>query len=479
MREFFDVCIIGSGFGGAVCGAKLSKAGRTTLILEHGKRWDKNTFQQTQDVKYLKEIYEEFEGENIKVSTGRCVGGGSLLYSASSLRTPSFVFEQKDKNGRRLWPSYYNRKVLNPYYEKVEKKLNVKQLLWSELPKRDGIFAKACNSAGYTCDRLRVAIVNCRNCGFCHTGCKFDRKQSLILNYIPEAEKNGAKIRAGCKALGIKKNNDGYVVTYKDLNNGGALNEVSARIVIVSAGAINSPALILHSKKFLENLSEQIGNNLSVNGNIFLSAYIPNEECDVYKGKAQGCITYAFSEEGFALESFGSLPIGAAVINQIRFRDAKKPYYWGLETKRLMKEYGRHLIGIAVVGLDGMDGRVYIDEKDNIRLSWSMSEKSKKLFDRAIARAKEIVESIGGELLITEPYQERGEVVTVHPLGTCRMAEDKSDGVVDANCQVFGNPNLYIVDGSVIPSPLGVNPSLTIAAVAERMSDYIIQKFHG
>jgi cholesterol oxidase len=144
-----------------------------------------------------------------------------------------------------------------------------------------------------------------------------------------------------------------------------------------------------------------------------------------------------------------------------------------------MKQYGKHLLGIAVIGLDGSDGTVSLDENDNIRLNWSMSEKSRKVFDKAIAKAKEIMESLGGELLITEPYQEMGEVITVHPLGTCRMAVDKSDGVIDSNCQVFGNPNLYIVDGSVIPSPLGVNPSLTIAAIAERASDYIVQKFQG
>ena len=142
-----------------------------------------------------------------------------------------------------------------------------------------------------------------------------------------------------------------------------------------------------------------------------------------------------------------------------------------------MKEYGRHLLGIAVIGLDGSDGSVFLDENENIKLIWSMSEKSRKVFDKAIVRAKEIVESLGGELLITEPYQEKGEVITVHPLGTCRMAGDKSDGVIDSNCQVFGNPNLYIVDSSAVPSPLGVNPSLTIAAIAERASDYIVQNF--
>ncbi|MBI5181257.1 MAG: GMC family oxidoreductase [Nitrospirae bacterium] len=476
MREFFDVCIIGSGFGGSICGAKLSKAGQTTLILEQGRRWDKNTFQQTQDIKYLKEIYEEFEGENIKVSTGRCVGGGSLLYSASSLRAPSSAFEQKNKNGMRLWPFDYNRKVLNPYYEKVEKKLNVKQLLWSEVPKKDGIFAKACNSAGYTCDRLRAAIVNCRNCGFCHTGCKFDRKQSLILNYIPEAEKNGARIKEECKALLVKRNEEGYLVVYKNLKSG-LSNEVSCKTVIVSAGAIQSPALMLRSKKYLDNLSDHVGKNLTANGNMFLAAHLPNEDCEVFKGKVQGSVTYAFWEEGFVLQGVGTLPISATVINRVRFNDAKKPYYWGIEMKRVMKEYGKHLLGIAVIGLDGSDGRVFIDENDNIKLNLSMSEKSRKVFDKAITRVKEIVESLGGELLITEPYQEIGEVVTFHPLGTCRMAVDKSDGVIDSNCQVFDNPNLYIVDGSVIPSPLGVNPSLTIAAIAERASDYIIQKF--
>lgn len=478
MREFFDVCIIGSGFGGSVCGAKLSGAGKTTLILEQGRRWDKNTFQQTQDVKYLKEIYEEFEGESIKVSTARGVGGGSLLYSASSLRAPSSVFEQKDKSGRRQWPSDYNRKVLNPYYEKVEKNLNVSQLLWSEVPKRDGIFAKACNAAGYTCDRLRIAIVNCRNCGFCHTGCKFDRKQSLILNYIPEAEKNGAKIKEECKALLVKRNEKGYLVIYKDLKSG-IINEVSCKAVIVSAGAIQSPALMLRSKKYLDNLSSQVGKNLTANGNIFLAAHLPKEDCEVFKGKVQGSVTYAFWEEGFVLQGVGTLPISATVINRVRFNNAKKPFYWGIEMKRVMKEYGRHLLGIAVIGLDGSDGSVFLDENENIKLIWSMSEKSRKVFDKAIVRAKEIVESLGGELLITEPYQEKGEVITVHPLGTCRMAGDKSDGVIDSNCQVFGNPNLYIVDSSAVPSPLGVNPSLTIAAIAERASDYIVQKFQG
>lgn len=478
MLEFFDVCIIGTGFGGSVCGARLSKAGRTTLIFEQGKRWDKNAFQQTQDAKYLKEIYEEFEGENIKVSTARGVGGGSLLYSSSSLRTPSLVFEQKDKNGRRLWPSEYSRKALNPYYEKVEKNLNVSQLLWPEVPKRDGIFAKACNAAGYTCDRLRIAIVNCRNCGFCHTGCKFDRKQSLILNYIPEAEKNGAKIKEECKALLVKRNEKGYLVVYKDLKSG-IINEVSCKAVIVSAGAIQSPALMLKSKKYLDNLSSHVGKNLTANGNIFLAAHLPNEDCEVFKGKVQGSVTYAFWEEGFVLQGVGTLPISATVINRVRFKNAKRPFYWGIEMKGVMKEYGRHLLGIAVIGLDGSDGSVFLDENENIKLIWSMSGKSRKVFDKAIARAKEIVESLGGELLITEPYQEKGEVITVHPLGTCRMAEEKTHGVVDANCQVFGNPNLYIVDGSAIPSPLGVNPSLTIAAVAEKVSDYIVQKFQG
>ena len=236
---------------------------------------------------------------------------------------------------------------------------------------------------------------------------------------------------------------------------------------------------MLKSKKFLNNLSGHVGKNLSANGDMFLAGYLPNEDCEVYKGKAQGSVTYTFWEEGFVLQGMGTLPISATVINRIRFKDAKKPFYWGNETKRVMKQYGKHLLGIAVIGLDGSDGTVSLDENDNIRLNWSMSEKSRKVFDKAIARAKEIVESLGGELLITEPYQEMGEVITVHPLGTCRMAENAADGVVDANCQVFDNPNLYVVDGSAIPSSLGVNPSLTIAAVAERVSDYIVQKFPG
>jgi choline dehydrogenase-like flavoprotein len=206
--ESVDICIIGSGFGGAITAARLSEdSNRKIVVLEKGKRWSGADFQQSQDPKYIFELYEDIQGDGIFVGLGKGIGGGSLVYSSMCFRAPSSVFEQTDDNCSRIWPEWYTRQNLNPYYDTVESVLQVVQLGWTldEVPawqrvsKRDGVFAKGCDLLGKTCDPARVSLQNCHNCGWCSTGCKFDKKQSLILNYIPMAEENGVEFRSECE----------------------------------------------------------------------------------------------------------------------------------------------------------------------------------------------------------------------------------------------------------------------------------------
>jgi cholesterol oxidase len=124
------------------------------------------------------------------------------------------------------------------------------------------------------------------------------------------------------------------------------------------------------------------------------------------------------------------------------------------------------------LGLDGNDGTVTIDEIGRPKVSWQTGPKSQAIYDAQISAVNEIIEALGGTVITTH-YMETGEVITAHPLGTCRMADNVFKGVVDENCQVFNYPNLYVVDGSVVPTALGVNPALTIAAIAERISAYL------
>ncbi|UCG05568.1 MAG: GMC family oxidoreductase [Desulfobacterales bacterium] len=475
--EKVDICIIGSGFGGSISAARLSQEsdGRI-VVLEKGKRWQGDDFQQSQDTKYLFELYEDIQGDGIFVGLGKGVGGGSLIYSSLCFRAPSDVFEQRSRRGRRIWPQGYTRENLDPYYDKVESVLGVVQLGWTdeELPswqlvsKKDGIFAKGCDLLGRTCDPARVSVKDCRNCGWCSTGCKFDRKQSLILNYIPMAEENGVEFRAECEAWVIQPARGKYRVIYWDLS-AGAWKRLKAKIVIVAAGAIHSPALLLRSKKYLPLLSSQVGRNLSGNGDIALGGLVPDIPFEAYKGKIMGTISYGWWDEGIVLEAAFALPIGPTAKYATHLEGACPPYYWGLDHKHMKKDYSNHILFITGLGLDGNDGRVRIHWAGRPKVSWQTGAKSRSIYDAQIRAVGQIIEALGGSMMVTH-YMKTGEVITAHPLGTCRMAANVFRGVVDENCRVFNYPNLYVVDGSVIPTSLGVNPALTIAAIAEKVS---------
>jgi choline dehydrogenase-like flavoprotein len=477
VTERVGICIIGSGFGGSITAARLSQASdRSIVVLEKGKRWRGDDFQQSQDTKYLLELYEDIYGDGIFIGLGKGVGGGSLIYSSLCFRTPSVVFEQHGAHGRRIWPEGYTRENLDPYYETAESVLEVVQLGWTdeELPawqlvsKKDGIFAKGCDLLDRTCDPARVSVKNCRNCGWCSTGCKFDRKQSLILNYIPMAEENGVEFRAECEARVIRPAGGKYRVIYRDLA-AGSWKRLKAKVVIVAAGAIHSPALLLRSKKYLPRLSAQVGRNLSGNGDIALGGLVPGIPFEAYRGKIMGTISYGWWEEGIVLEAAFALPIGPTAKYATHLEGADPPYHWGLDHKHMMKDYSDHILFITGLGLDGNDGRVTIDWAGRPKVSWLTGPKSRLIYEAQIRAVGQIIEALGGTMMVTH-YMKTGEVITAHPLGTCRMADHVFRGAVDENSQVFNYPNLYVVDGSVIPTSLGVNPALTIAAIAEKVS---------
>jgi choline dehydrogenase-like flavoprotein len=211
---------------------------------------------------------------------------------------------------------------------------------------------------------------------------------------------------------------------------------------------------------------------LSGNGDIALGGLVPDSTFETYKGKIMGSISYGWWDEGIVFEAAFGLPIGPAVKYPIHLEGASPPYYWGLEHKHMMRDYGNHVLFITGLGLDGNDGTVTIDKIGRPKVFWQTGPKSQAIYDAQIDAVRQIIEALGGTMITTH-YMKTGEVITAHPLGTCRMADNVFGGVVDENCQVFNYPNLYVVDGSVVPTALGVNPALTIAAIAERVSEYL------
>jgi choline dehydrogenase-like flavoprotein len=191
-NETTDVLIIGTGFGGSIPGYYLAAA---RVIMGAGRGSRRRVRKACRSAAHR--ILDSIGGNGITVTAGNCVGGSSVVYYAASLRAPSFIFERRGTLGRRIWPASITRHTLDKWYRRVEEALPVSELSWDDVPYAGGVFAAACTRAGHTCQPVPVAVdlTRCTNCNWMHTGCRFDAKRSMLLNYIPGAEAWGAKIR--------------------------------------------------------------------------------------------------------------------------------------------------------------------------------------------------------------------------------------------------------------------------------------------
>ncbi|MFN7974438.1 MAG: GMC family oxidoreductase [Acidobacteriota bacterium] len=501
--ETVDVLVVGSGFGGSITAARVAAPGRKVLVLEEGERWTGEKFRQSLDLRYFLSVYrghgdlfdrtrsprlllrslvEHRQGGGVIIMRGKGVGGGSLIYSNIHLRAPSLCFDLADDDGRRLWPDAYSRAALDPYYTRVEEILHVRQLGWNEVSRRAQVLGEGLRRVGRRLDPIRVALVDCKDCGFCTVGCKFDRKQSLYLNYIPEAEARGVVFRPQAKARALVPRPDGsWRVLWDDLASGHRRREIDARTLVLAAGPIATPVLLLRSKANLKGLSPHVGEHLSLTADAGFGAVVPDFVVDGYRGKIISTICYSYlRESGFVFEDLHYLPLASAVSFPTAAESASGPgpVYWGAENKALLRHYGRNVLSVGMMGIDRNEGRVTLDVDGDARLHWAMTPHTQRVYDAAREAWREIVRALGGQVL-KDQFSEEGGVATVHPLATCRMADRKEAGVVDPDGQVWGHPNLYVIDGSIVPTSVAVNPSHTIAAIAERLAERLAARLDG
>jgi choline dehydrogenase-like flavoprotein len=498
VAERFDVCVIGSGFGGSISAYYLAKAGQRVVVLERGPRRSTESLQVPLRSRDLLELTHTFNGNGITILVGSAVGGGSLVYSGVSLRAPSFVFERQE-GGLRVWPREISRRSLVPYYRRAEIGLGVHRLGFDEVAKRGGIWGKRMNRLGYRVDRIRQATTACVHCGFCNTGCKFFRKNHLTLNYLLGAERAGAEVRPLREAVTVQPADGGYRIAHgpTDTSPLGALapspdEEIQADRVILAGGAIGTPGLLLRSQRYLENLSPEVGKHLSANGDLALMATLPRSRrlpgrglVKQHQGVAMDTICYEFLEsDGIVIITQHELSLATLVNGD------PDGQWWGLKKKRLMRRYGDQMLGLAVLGVDGSPGTLSarVGGGDEVRLTpafgisdidFPIDPETRRVFDNGRRIVGDLVRRMGGTPidLTFNPSPTHDETAfSAHPLGTARMADSPDLGVVNADGEVFGHPGLYVADGAAVPTALGVNPSLTIAALAERVATGLVRK---
>ena len=523
MAERVDVCIVGSGFGGSISAWRLAELYQAAgadpskiLVLERGARFKHTDFRQSMYVGNLARIYELIQSADggAQVVVANAVGGGSNLYLAASLRAPSETFERRDHRpddgpDRRMWPAELSRRVLDPYYARAEAGLRVNRPSWDQVSKSGGLWAATLAAAGQTCDRVPLAIDRgrCVNAKWCHTGCIFGAKNTVTTNYLASAEHAGVEVRPSRQVELVRRslpNAEGYryVVTAAEIDNDGdnpmrqptgKFEEIECKVLILAAGAMGTPLVLLRSRVTLPSLSDRVGKHLGVNGDHVagveydpakLKAQLGLDYGEFYKGRPITTMTYDFWK-GADGTRFNLQEIFLSTLTNFLYDDGRPgdPSWFGLDKKRSIGTWNNHIELLAMVE-DTSDGEFVVPppDGDNIRpnagpvsiglFTYQLSDQSRQVRESANATMKSVVER--GGLARFLKLSESNGAYCAHPLGGCRMAESKDLGVVDHYCEAFDNEGLFCIDSSAIPTSLGVNPSLTISAVSERAAEQLV-----
>ena len=522
MSSQYDAIIIGSGFGGAVMAYRLSKKGLKVLVLERGRRWEPKDYPREVDKAW---IYDHAHPErangwwdlrfykNMVVMLGAGVGGGSLIYANVSLEAPEFVFHQG-------WPPEINLEKLKPYYRTVGENLDLQVLPDNQLTERYKLMREAAEKLGYGDRFQKVPLAvsfsdkwnydlkdpftpehshefenkfgkkqgTCIHLGNCDIGCDVQAKNTLDLNYIAGAEANGAEVQPLHMVRVIEPEGDGYKVHFDRIEDGRLIpGQVRAKHVVVAAGTMGTNELMLRCRdqhKTLPRLSQALGYHWSSNGDFATPAIHAKREVNPTQGPtisaAIDLLDGSLGGNRIWPEDGGLPPIFEDFIRHKLDYGVSARFRPLLELARRYMDKHPSLAHTMVwfgQGIDASNGRMVLRRKwyrpwaRDFELEWN-PDKSAAMFDAMQETHIKLAEATDGDPIPLPTWKYGRDLATPHPLGGCAMATDPSQGVVDHRCHAFGYDNLWIVDGSVIPRAIGLNPSRTIAALAERCSDH-------
>ena len=516
-----DVIVIGSGFGGAITACRLAQAGYKVLILERGRRWDKTNYPRVpEDPWTWSHSHPERENgwldlrcfPHMTVAQGAAVGGGSLIYANISCEAPPEVFSSG-------WPAEITYGELKPYYDRVAEFMNVRKIPATQWPARTKLMQEAAQGIGHG-DRFKpldlavsfdpdwiyeqddphdpakskrfinaqgIEQGTCVHLGNCDIGCDVDARNTLDRNYIPWAEKHGAQVRPLHLVTNILSITGGYRVFFDELKNGGRISgSETARLVIVAAGSLGSTELLLRCREMtgsLPAISSRLGRNWSSNGDFLTPAFHRGRFVFPTRGPTiSSAIDFLDrSEDGqsFWIEDGGFPDVLASCWS--RWKDEPPS---GLRA-RLLIDSLRNLLGNqepfrdvmpwfaqAVDAANGVLGLKRVDGGFTLDLSWDVAQSEPAV--RAVVKMHQrLAAATGGVAIVPPTWFLSHDLITPHPLGGCNMGTGPGDGVVDHRGEVFGYRNLYVADAAVVPEALGVNPSRTIGALAERIARII------
>ena len=503
--ENFDVAVIGSGFGGSVAALRLSEKGYKVLVIESGARFeDKDFAKNSFDLKKflffpklgLKGIQRIDLLKNVLVMSGAGVGGGSLVYANTLYRPPSKFFTTGSWKDIANW-----QQLLGPYYDQAERMLGVETNKF--FSPADEALKKASDALGFG-DTFQMAPVGiyfgeagkevpdpyfggagpqrtgCTNCGECMTGCRHGAKNTLVKNYLFLAEKLGTKIMPLTKVVNIEQVEGGYKLTL--IQSDKLFPKKQLLIVpevVVAAGALGS-AKLLHSvraKGNLSGISSKLGELSRTNSESLLGVVAKSKDIDFSSGSA--ITSSVFPDEDTHIEPvrYGK---GSGFMGLLQSVVASGPKGQAPNLLRLLWVTLKNLPKLPnfynlrswpertliLLVMQSRDNSLTTFWKRRLTSRQGHGEKNPAWVPMGHTVARQIASDVDGTAgaVVGEPF---GIPLTAHFLGGAVIGSNSSEGVVDGYLRAFGQPGLHIVDGSALSANPGVNPSLSIAALAE------------
>ena len=545
-KQSYNFAVVGSGYGGSITAARISavQSPHSVCILERGKEWSVGDFPDDipsillntrSDLNKLG-LYEFLNYKDISIIKGSGLGGTSLINANVAIIPDSALFE------RVGWPKGIRYPEMQQYYERARQMLAALPVPNASNLRKVQALDKRAAQLGQDAQRLNVAVNfqidgpnphgvvqhPCTECGDCVSGCNVGAKNTLYMNYLPDAAKHGTDIFTQTKVEWVEKLSTGGWRIHGTHIDG--VNEDSftldAQNVILSAGSVNTTEILLRSEFNGLKVSPALGTSFSGNGDFFGLAYDGDGETDVLgygkrvasadESKPPGpsivaAVRYNPTgpvDQRIAVEDF-SFPSAYVQAAKTVFAALRgEPTTAGNEAQqnaRIQTDAGsaldpsamytpdgalNHTMLYLVMGLDDARGTMNFStnpfEPDgSMTIEWD-DVGQEILFTRMNQELRRHARALGASYISNPTWSvfKAGHLITAHPLGGCPMGDDYLHGAVDEFGRVFSgdgsiHEGLFVADGSLIPTALGVNPFLTISALSERIAERKIRQMNG
>jgi len=519
----FDFVVVGSGFGGSVSAMRLAEKGYRVLVLERGKRYEADDFPKTNwnIFKFLWLPALRCFGimginflDDIMILNGSGVGGGSLVYASTHLEPGDPFYNAEEWRDLADWEA-----ELAPHFATSKEMLGVttNPCLWPADHHLRQIAAELGQEHTFSPTPMAIFFgepgenvpdpyfggagperAGCIHCGGCMVGCRHNAKNTLDKNYLYFAEKLGAEVRPECNVVDVRPlveaeaGDTRYEIFYERTTDWAFKRQTSvrARNVVFAGGVLGTVDLLLRCRDengSLPHLSPRLGERVRSNSEALMGVTAREARTDFSEGVA---ITSHFWVDDVTSVEPVRYPRGSSLMRNlavplVEMEGGPRQRLWrfilyGLRRPldllkvRLLPDWARDTTILLV--MQTLENRTHLQRGRSL---WTLFRRGlvstrdetlpipaviaagRKVIEKFAERINGIAQSSIHEVLLDKP-------LTAHILGGCGIGRDETEGVVDADHQVFNYPGLYVADGSVIPANLGVNPSLTITAMAER-----------